>query len=279
MLASKLPAGVHQGNCVEGAAAIPRMCGRVSGSAMEKVLNGDEPAQITLASRVAGRELIPHVRAKDQVHVLEQSSTDVERFRAEEFLSDAGNNSNGAAEMMLVHEFFQDQSGGNVHSHPGIVAFAVSRCAFDERVVIRHPGPLRGARDAVDIRDEGDHRFPAPVRRHPRGRNSCHSAFHLKAIFLEDSRDVARGFKFLKTEFAEAEDLVHHLLCERLQAVHLDESFLLQAWQRGWLLRCNNVGQKYHDQKRDETKCFSHETSRGFGSRGENSAIAVKEED
>src|SRR5260370_26475403 len=116
---------------------------------MEEVLNGDKPARIAFAGRVAGRELISHMSAEDQVDILEQTGSDVERFCSAEFFSNAGDNLDGAGEMMFVHQFFQDQRGGDVNSHAGVVPFAVAGRSLDYRGMIGNAGLLRSARNAI----------------------------------------------------------------------------------------------------------------------------------
>ncbi len=112
--------------------------------------------------------------------------------------------------------------------------------AFDDGIVIRDAGFLRSARDAVFIRDEGDDGFSAAVGRDPGRGNVCNSLFDLEAIFLENTGNVFRGFDFLEAEFAEAENLVNHLLREGLQFVGFFDGFVLQAVQGGRLLSANN---------------------------------------
>ncbi len=142
--------------------------------------------------------------------------------------------------MIFLHLLFQDERGGDVDGHAGVVAFAVAWCAFDEGIVIRDAGFLRRARDAVFLRDESDDGFSAAVRRDPRCGNSRNSLFDFEAIFLEDAGNVFRGFDFLEAEFAEAENLVDHLLRESLQLVSFIDGFVFQRVQGGRLLSASN---------------------------------------
>ncbi len=62
----------------------------------------------------------------------------------------------------------------------------------------------------------------------------------LEAVFFEDTGNVSRRFDFLEAEFAEAENLVDHLLREGLQFVGFFDGFVLQTVQGGRLLSANN---------------------------------------
>src|SRR6476646_1169774 len=107
------------------------------------------------------------------------------------------------------------------------MAFSVSRRAFNDRIVISDSRFLRSARNTVDIGDERDDGFAAPIGGYPRGGNACDALLEMKPILSKDAGDVARRFVFLEAQFAEAEYFVHHLLCERLELIHFLNRFLL----------------------------------------------------
>src|SRR5579863_7696160 len=115
------------------------------------------------------------------------------------------------------------------------MSFAVSWRASDDRIVIRHAGLLRSARDAVNVGDECDDGFARTIGRDPGGRNSGDAPLDLKTVFLEHRRQITRRFNLLETKLAEAENLVDHLLRQRLHFVHFGNRFGLERWKiRGW---------------------------------------------
>src|SRR5678815_2271158 len=105
--------------------------------------------------------------------------------------------------------------------------FAVSRRALDDRIVIRDARLLRCPRDAVDIRDECDHRFARTVGRRPRGRNARNTLLDLETVLREDVSYVARSLEFLESEFRITKNLVDHLLRKHLSRIHLLNGVLL----------------------------------------------------
>jgi hypothetical protein len=86
--------------------------------------------------------------------------------------------------VVLFHQFLQDNRGGHLHGHTGVVSFSMARRAFDEGGMIRNARFLRGPRNAVNIGDKRDHRFAAAVARHPSRGNTGNAALDSKAIFL-----------------------------------------------------------------------------------------------
>jgi hypothetical protein len=84
----------------------------------------------------------------------------------------------------------------------------------------------------------------------------------------------AVGFDFLKSQFAVAEDLVHHLLRERLHSVHFADRFLLECRQFRGLLREEKARQKKRASEPCDSKQFVHGTSSASELRGDDIAIA-----
>src|SRR6476646_5468341 len=107
------------------------------------------------------------------------------------------------------------------------MAFSVSRRAFNDRIVISDSRFLRSARNTVDIGNERDDGFAAPIGGYPRVGNACDALLDMKPIFSKDARDVAGGFVFLEAQFAETENFVHHLLRKRPELIHFLNRFLL----------------------------------------------------
>jgi len=114
----------------------------------------------------------------------------LKRFRREQFFRNARQYFQCAGNLVLLHQFFQDEHGRHVHRHAGIVSFPVSRRSLDDRIVIRNARLLRSPRYAVNIRNERDNRLAGTVRRHPCGRNACDSLFDLETVLRQDVGDA-----------------------------------------------------------------------------------------
>ena len=136
------------------------------------------------------------------------------------------------------------------------MAFPVARRAFNDRIVISDSRFLRSARNAVDVGDERDDRFAAPIGGDPRGGNACNAMLDVKPVLLEDAGDVPRRFVFLEAQFAEAKNFVHHLLREHLQLVYLRHCFLLYGGKLRLLLREQSARREQRRCKTTQyTKC------------------------
>ena len=130
---------------------------------------------------------------------------------------------------MFLHQFLEHERRRDVHGHPGVVPFAMTGSAFDHGIVIGDAWFLRGSGDTVDVGDESNHWLAGTVSRDPSRRNSRHATFDRKSVFLQQARHILRSLNFLKAQFAEAKNLIHHLLDELLPGVHLGERFFLQS--------------------------------------------------
>ncbi len=195
------------------------------------------------------------------VYIFEKSRAYVKRFGTKNLLGHPGKDFDRARYLVPLHEFLEHQGRRDVYCHPRVVPFAVPRRALDQWIVIRHAGLLRSARNAVEVGDIRYHRLPASVRRYPGRRNARNSSLHAKTVLFKDSRDVPRSLEFLKSQFAVAEDLVHHLLRERLQSVHFGDRFLLERRQFRGLLREEKSRQKKYANEPCDSKPFFHGTS------------------
>src|SRR5260370_7028193 len=91
---------------------------------------------------------------------------------AEEFLSDSRPHDDGARQFLAFHQLLDGERRDDVDSLAGIVAFAVTRRPFDERLPIGDARLLRGFREAIDVAAERDHRMSEAPPRHPRGGNA-----------------------------------------------------------------------------------------------------------
>src|SRR5262249_17361641 len=73
-------------------------------------------------------------------------------------------------------------------------------------------GLLRGLRDVVDVRSEGNDRLARSPARHPAGGNAGEVFLNRKAVLPQDAGQVLRRLELLEPELREAEDLVVHAL-------------------------------------------------------------------
>ena len=135
--------------------------------------------------------------------------------------------------MLALHEAFHRERGDDIHGLPGIVTFAVSRRAFNQRVVIRDTRFLRGLWDAIDIGPKRDDGLAGSPSGHPGRGNSRDAAFHFEAFRFEHPGQVFRSFVFLKAELGEAEDGVDHHLHLAAHALHLAGEVGLQGFFLG----------------------------------------------
>src|SRR5579859_489276 len=138
------------------------------------------------------------------------------------------------------------------------MAFTVARRSFNDRIVIGHYRLLRSSRNTVDIGDERDDRFAAPIGSNPSGGNACNALLDMKPIFSKDAGDVARRFVFLEAQFTEAKNFVHHLLRKRLELIHFFRRFLFYGGKLRRLLREKSVRQEQHGYKATRYTKFPH---------------------
>ena len=67
-----------------------------------------------------------------------------------------------ARQPLALHDLLHREHRGDVQRHAGVVPFAVSGRAVDDRIVIADARLLRRLRNAVDVRADGDHRLADP---------------------------------------------------------------------------------------------------------------------
>ncbi len=161
-----------------------------------------------------------------------------------------------ALQVLALHHFLHRQRRQNVQRHAGVVTFAVARRAFDHRLVPAHARLLRRLRDVVDIATQRDHRLARSPTRHPGRGNSGDAALDLEAFLLEHAGEVFGGFEFLETQFAEAEDAIHHDLRLFLHGVDLaGEVGLHGSFFLGRNLR---LGDQCNGAPKQDEQCFPH---------------------
>ena len=245
MLAAEIPTCVHQFHGVQSAAAAPGSAGTVRAFAFEQVLDRDQAAAQGLAPR--GVEFAAHVREQRDIDVLEISGAYEIGFRSQQFFGYTRPDLDGALNMLAFHEAFHGERGDDIHGLPGIVTFAVSRRAFDHRIVIGDAGFLRGLRNAIDIGAQRDDRLAGSPGGDPGGGNSGDAAFHFETFRFEHPGEVLRSFVFLKTEFGEAEDGVDHDLHLVAHALDLAGKVGLHGFFFGGIKRAGDGGHGEND--------------------------------
>ena len=127
-----------------------------------------------------------HVGEQADVHVLEHAVAHVVCLGGDQFLGHSRPQADGAGEVLALHHLLDRQRGDDVQRHPGIVAFAVSRRAFDQRLVPADAGLLRRLRDVVDVAAQRDHGLARSPACHPRGGNAGHAALDFESLFFQE---------------------------------------------------------------------------------------------
>src|SRR6185503_435644 len=215
MLATIVPADVHQLDRVERASAAPWGAGGVRTLALEAVLDGYEPGTAPVAP--AHPEIRADVREQGDVDVLEEAVADVIRLGADEFLGDARPDADGAGNLLALHDLLEHDRGGDVHRLARVVAFAMAGRAFNHRLAVRDARCLRRLRNAVDVRSHRDDRLTVAPRRDEGRRNAGDALFDLEAVLPEHRDEVLRRLELLEAQLAVAEELIDHLLREVLE--------------------------------------------------------------
>jgi hypothetical protein len=189
MLAAKVPAGIHQLDCVESAAAFPRRAGGMRALSMEAVLGGD---QARSAGSVGGGEIAGDMAAQHDVQIAEQSGQHHVGPAGQQLLGDSRINTDGSRYLVFRHHLLQHERGGDIQRLAGVVAFAMAWPTLDERGMESDTRLLRGLRQAVDIGHESDHglaRSPACDERRGHAR---HTPGDREAVLLQNAGDVGR---------------------------------------------------------------------------------------
>jgi hypothetical protein len=209
------------------------------------------------------------VRKDDDIGVFEVAVANVVRLGREQFFRDAGPQLDRSRNLLALHDLLQHDRCRDVQRHAGVVSFAVSRPAFEKRIVVRHAGLLRPRRDAVDIGAKRDHRLPRSPRRHPRRRNAGDPLFDCEPLLPQDVREVLRRLDLLKPELAEAEHGVDHLLSEVLKVVDAGSSFGLERAQPRFGLRIHRPRWRGRGRRRARLLCMHVDDGQcGDGGRG-----------
>jgi hypothetical protein len=150
VLAPEVPADIHQFHGVERAAPPPGSTGGVRALSFEGIEHRNETGHVSpIAPRHA--HVVADVDEHGDVHVLEQSGADEIRLRPDQLLGRAGPDSDGSRELFALHDLFHGDGGGDVQRLAGVVSFAVTGGALDDRIVVRDARFLGGLRNPVDV--------------------------------------------------------------------------------------------------------------------------------
>src|SRR6185369_6314020 len=134
----------------------------------------------------------------------------------------------------------------DLERHPRIVSFAVAGRALDDRFVPGDARLLRGLRDAIDVRAEGNDRLARSPSRGPCRRDAGNALLDREAVLPEDRGQVLRRLEFLEAELAEAEYRVVPFLDVFLKRIDLEPDVALvliqlRARRGGRLLRRRRI--------------------------------------
>ena len=157
VLAAHVPAHVHQLDRVERAASAPWRGGGMRGRAVECVFHRDQPAGAAHLAP-AGLEIGADMGEQHRIDTVEQSVTYLERLARQQFLGDAGPQHQRAGQALVLHQLLQCERRGDVHRLARVVALAVTRATFHQRLVIGHARLLRNVRQRIGVAAECYHR-------------------------------------------------------------------------------------------------------------------------
>ena len=86
VLPPKIPASIHQLDGIQRASPFPRRRGGVRRFSVEKILHGDESAPFSVPRAIRRRKLRFHVRAQDDIHILEHSCSNIRTLSCQAIL-------------------------------------------------------------------------------------------------------------------------------------------------------------------------------------------------
>src|SRR5689334_8301376 len=122
MLASEIPADVHQFHRVECAAAPPGSTGGVRAFPLEHVLDRNE--SVASCWTIGDAQVRGNVREQADIDVFEDAGLNEECLRAEFLFRNPWPELNSALEMFALHDFLHRESREDVERHPGVVTLA-----------------------------------------------------------------------------------------------------------------------------------------------------------
>ena len=156
VLAAEVPADVHQLHRIEGAAPAPGRPRRAR-LAMERVFDRHQPAGAGTSPQAVAKLSPTCVKSTASTSLNTPART---RYA---FRPAAPRRRRARASACRTcfrsHDLLHRQRGHDVHRLTGVVALAVARAAFDDRLVLGDARLLRCLRNAVDVRAERDDRL------------------------------------------------------------------------------------------------------------------------
>ncbi len=173
------------------------------------------------------------MREENGVNVFECAGADVVGLGAEQLFGDAWPDLECAFHVVLLHDVFYGEGGGDLEGDAGVMAFTVAGGSGDDGIVIGDTGLLRGLRDAVDVGAECDDGLALAPGGHEGGGDSGDAALDLEAVFLEDVGEVFGGVGLVVAELGVAEDCVDHDLDLLGAGVDAGDSLLLHGGEGG----------------------------------------------
>ncbi len=239
VLAAIVPADVHQHRGVERAAAAPRRSRRVRALTLEGVIDRDE--SVARAVSPVHPPVAADVREDDDIGVFEVAVADVIGLGGQELFGNPRPELDRALDLLALHDSLQHDGRRDIERHPRVVTLAVAGAAFEKRIVVGHARLLRSRRNAVDVGAQRDDRLARSPRGHPRRRDARNAFFDGEALLPQDVGQVFGGFDLLESELAEAEDGIHHLLCEVLKIVHARRPFALERAEPRFSFRIDSA--------------------------------------
>src|SRR5262245_65561172 len=136
------------------------------------------------------------MREQIDVDIADHAGTDVVHLRADELFGHARPQFQRTWQLFALHDLLHRERGRDIQRDTGVVALAMTRRTFDDRIVVSDAGLLRGLRDVVDVGAEGNHRLAVAPRRDPGSRNAGEPAFDPEAVLAEMDGRVRRRVAF-----------------------------------------------------------------------------------
>src|SRR5207249_11580648 len=145
---------------------------------------------------------------------LEEAGAHEEGLTGHKLLGHARPDDQRARKLFPLHEVLHRERRDDVDGLPRIVALAMPRSPFDQRLAIGDAGLLRGFWKAIDIAAERNDRTAGAPARDPGGGYARHAPLDGETVLFEQPGQIFRGLEFLVGELAEAEDGVVYDLRE-----------------------------------------------------------------
>ena len=206
--------------------------------ALEGVFDADHAV---VAGGAPGRPEIAADMDEDRgIDVLEHAGADIIGLGGKQFLGNARPQHQPALDAVLFHGVLQRQRGDDHQRHPGVMAFAMPRGAFDHRLDLRHARILRQPEQPVDVAAQCNHRAAFAPGGGEGGGNARRPARDLEAVLFKHVGKIFRGLDLLKPRLGIAEHLIDHHLRQLGAGIDAGGDFGLQLGAR--LGPCRRLG-------------------------------------